>query len=128
MLIPKGRLVPNYRLKDTEEEVSSQLPVERYRGGVQIPAMPDNYRLKDTEDFALFGIGVESLNDVLDIENPSSIHNTGTDSRGKRLKSKKEMLEKESLKPKRKRGSCKQMASHDKQNCPLKTCISSFNF
>ncbi|CAI9295649.1 unnamed protein product [Lactuca saligna] len=59
-------------------------------------------------------IGVESTNDVSDIENPFDILNKGTDGRGKRLKSKKEMLEKESLKPKQKCASCKQMASHNK--------------
>nr|KAJ0207972.1 hypothetical protein LSAT_V11C500245320 [Lactuca sativa] len=46
-------------------------------------------------------IGVELTNDVPDIKNPLYICNNGTDSCGKRFKSKKEMLEKVSLKPKR---------------------------
>nr|KAJ0213731.1 hypothetical protein LSAT_V11C400218510 [Lactuca sativa] len=65
-------------------------------------------------------ISVELTNDVPDIENPSDIRNKGTGSRGKRLKSKKEMLEKVSSKPKRKCALHKQMVNHDKQNCPLK--------
>nr|KAJ0184771.1 hypothetical protein LSAT_V11C900462500 [Lactuca sativa] len=65
-------------------------------------------------------IGVELTNDVSDIENPSDIRNKGTRSRGKRLKSKKEMLEKVSSKPKRKCALCKQMANHDKRSRPLK--------
>ena len=57
-MIPKGRLAPSYRLKDTEGEVSFQLPVERYQGGVQLLAMPNGYWLKDTEDYALFGMSM----------------------------------------------------------------------
>nr|KAJ0199765.1 hypothetical protein LSAT_V11C600333640 [Lactuca sativa] len=59
-------------------------------------------------------IGVQLTNDVPDIENPSDIRNKGTGSRGKRLKSTKEMLEKVSSKPKQKCALCKQMAYHDK--------------
>nr|KAJ0207731.1 hypothetical protein LSAT_V11C500268080 [Lactuca sativa] len=65
-------------------------------------------------------IGVELSNNAPDIDNPSDIHNKGTGSRGKRLKSKKEMLQKVGSKPKRKCTLCKQMDNHDKQNCPLK--------
>nr|KAJ0198973.1 hypothetical protein LSAT_V11C600323480 [Lactuca sativa] len=65
-------------------------------------------------------IGVELTNDAPDIDNPLDIRNKGTDSRGKRLKSKKEMLQKVGSKPKRKCALCQQMANHDKRNCPLK--------
>nr|KAJ0188145.1 hypothetical protein LSAT_V11C900467090 [Lactuca sativa] len=65
-------------------------------------------------------IGVELTNDAPDIDNPSYVSNKGTSSRGKILKSKKEMLQKVGLKPKRKCTLCKQMANHDKRNCPLK--------
>nr|KAJ0209003.1 hypothetical protein LSAT_V11C400158030 [Lactuca sativa] len=65
-------------------------------------------------------IGVELTNDVPDIKNPSDNRNKGPGSCGKRLKSKKEMLEKVSSKPKRKCALCKQMDNHDKKNCPLK--------
>nr|KAJ0202727.1 hypothetical protein LSAT_V11C500236180 [Lactuca sativa] len=61
-----------------------------------------------------------SIPDVVDIENPSDIRNKGSGSRGKRLKSKKEMLQLQGLKPKRLCASCQQMVNHDKQNCPLK--------
>nr|KAJ0224110.1 hypothetical protein LSAT_V11C200058000 [Lactuca sativa] len=60
------------------------------------------------------------VSDVNDIQNPSDIRNKGCGSRGKRSKSKKEMIEKEISKPKRKCTICKQMAHHDKRNCPSK--------
>ncbi|XP_052624836.1 uncharacterized protein LOC128132354 [Lactuca sativa] len=65
-------------------------------------------------------IGVELTNDAPDIDNPSDIRNKGTGSRGKRLKPKKEMLQKVGLKSKQKCVLCQQMANHDKRNCPLK--------
>nr|KAJ0207423.1 hypothetical protein LSAT_V11C500240890 [Lactuca sativa] len=65
-------------------------------------------------------IGVQLTNDAPDIDNPSDIRNKGTGSRGKRLKSKKEMLEKACSKRKRKCALCKQLVNHDKCNCPLK--------
>nr|KAJ0215417.1 hypothetical protein LSAT_V11C300113070 [Lactuca sativa] len=65
-------------------------------------------------------IGIQLTNDAPDIDNPSDIRNKGTGSRGKRLKSKKEMLEKACSKPKRKCVLCKQLVNHDKRNCPLK--------
>ncbi|KAL7615787.1 hypothetical protein Lser_V15G02392 [Lactuca serriola] len=58
--------------------------------------------------------------DVNDIQNPTDIRNKGCGSRGKRLKSTKEMIEKEISKPKRKCATCEQMVHHDKRNCPLK--------
>ncbi|XP_052621944.1 protein FAR1-RELATED SEQUENCE 5-like [Lactuca sativa] len=58
--------------------------------------------------------------DVNDIQNPTDIRNKGFGSRGKRLKSTKEMIEKEISKPKRKCATCEQMVHHDKRNCPLK--------
>ena len=60
------------------------------------------------------------VSDVNDIQNPSDIWNKGCAIRGKRLKSKKEMIEKEISKLKRKCTICKQMAHHDKINCPSK--------
>ncbi|XP_023758862.2 protein FAR1-RELATED SEQUENCE 5-like [Lactuca sativa] len=67
----------------------------------------------------LLGVVVpDVVSDVNDIQNPSDIRNKGCGSRGKRLKSKKEMIEKEISKPKTKCTICKQMAHHDKRNCP----------
>nr|KAJ0197395.1 hypothetical protein LSAT_V11C700385890 [Lactuca sativa] len=58
--------------------------------------------------------------DVSDIHNPTDIHNKGSGSRGKRLKSTKEMIEKEISKAKRKCATCQQIVHHDKRNCLLK--------
>ncbi|KAL4581194.1 hypothetical protein LXL04_017404 [Taraxacum kok-saghyz] len=46
--------------------------------------------------------------------------NKGSSSRGKRIKSKKEMLVLQSQKAKRLCRICKQHVNHDKRNCPLK--------
>ena len=65
-------------------------------------------------------VGPDIESDVNDIQNPTDIRNKGCSSRGKRLKSTKEMIEKEISKPKRKCATCEQMVHHDKRNCPLK--------
>ncbi|XP_023772445.2 protein FAR1-RELATED SEQUENCE 5-like [Lactuca sativa] len=65
-------------------------------------------------------VGPDVESDVNDIQNPTDIRNKGYGSRGKRLKSTKEMIEKEISKPKRKCATCEQMVHHDKRNCPLK--------
>nr|KAJ0194329.1 hypothetical protein LSAT_V11C800435460 [Lactuca sativa] len=60
------------------------------------------------------------VSDVSDIQNPTDICNKWSGTRGKRLKSTKEMIEKEILKAKRKCATCQQMVHHHKRNCPLK--------
>nr|KAJ0209413.1 hypothetical protein LSAT_V11C400201630 [Lactuca sativa] len=65
-------------------------------------------------------VGPDVESDVNDIQNPIDIRNKCCSSRGKRLKSTKEMIEKESTKPKRECATCEQMVHHDKRNCPLK--------
>nr|KAJ0222092.1 hypothetical protein LSAT_V11C200059730 [Lactuca sativa] len=65
-------------------------------------------------------VGPNVVYDVNDIKNPTDIRNKGCGSRGKRLKPTKEMIEKESSKPKRKCVTCEQMVHHDKRNCPQK--------
>ncbi|CAI9265857.1 unnamed protein product [Lactuca saligna] len=69
----------------------------------------------------LLGVVVPDVeSDVNDIQNPTDICNKGCGSRGKRLKSTKEMIEKEISKPKRKCATCEQMVHYNKRNCPLK--------
>nr|KAJ0220947.1 hypothetical protein LSAT_V11C200051800 [Lactuca sativa] len=69
----------------------------------------------------LLGVVVpDVVSDVSDIQNPTDIRNKGCGSRGKRLKSTKEMIEKESSKPKRKCATCEQIVHREKRNCPLK--------
>lgn len=65
-------------------------------------------------------VGPDVESDVNDIQNPTDIRNKGCGSRGKRLKSTKEMIEKEISKPKRKCATCEQMVHHDKRKYPLK--------
>ncbi|XP_052625884.1 protein FAR1-RELATED SEQUENCE 6-like [Lactuca sativa] len=65
-------------------------------------------------------VGPDVESDVNDIQNPIDIRNKGCGSRGKRLKSTKEMIEKERSKPKKKCATCEQMVHHDKRNYPLK--------
>nr|KAJ0225395.1 hypothetical protein LSAT_V11C100048010 [Lactuca sativa] len=77
-------------------------------------------KMASRESFYNQIIGVQLTNDAPDIDNPSDIRNKGTGSHGKRLKSKKEMMEKACLKPKRKCAFCKQLVNHDKRcskNC-----------
>nr|KAJ0189033.1 hypothetical protein LSAT_V11C800442980 [Lactuca sativa] len=83
---------------------------------------PNHDRPNRAEHFnKLLGVVVpDFVFDVSDIQNPSDIPNKGCDNRGKRLKSRKEMIEKEISKSKRKCVICKHMAHHDKRNCPLK--------
>nr|KAJ0211123.1 hypothetical protein LSAT_V11C400172780 [Lactuca sativa] len=83
---------------------------------------PNHDRPNRAEHFnKLLGVVVpDVVPDDSDIQNPSDICNKGSDSHVKRLKSRKEMLEKESSKPKRKCATCEQMVHLDKRNCPLK--------
>nr|KAJ0220578.1 hypothetical protein LSAT_V11C200059230 [Lactuca sativa] len=60
----------------------------------------------------------EHFNKLLGVVVPDVV--SDVNSHGKRLKSIKEMIEKEISKPKRKCATCGQMAHHDKINCPLK--------
>ncbi|XP_023745083.1 uncharacterized protein LOC111893252 [Lactuca sativa] len=63
-------------------------------------------------------VSPDVVSDVGDIQNPTDIRNKGCSSCGERLKSTKEMIEKESSKPKRKCATCEQMVHHDKRNSP----------
>ncbi|KAI3767901.1 hypothetical protein L2E82_18330 [Cichorium intybus] len=61
-----------------------------------------------------------SIPDTIEIQNPANIRNKGSGSRGKRIKSKKEMIAIESEKPKRQCRLCKEWVHHDTRNCPLR--------
>ncbi|CAI9299012.1 unnamed protein product [Lactuca saligna] len=87
-----------------------------------LPVVQMNLMLQRAEHLKkLLGMVVpDVVSNVSDIQNPSDIRKKGCGNRGKRLKSTKEMIKKESSKPKRKCATCEQMVHHDKRNCPLK--------
>ena len=76
---------------------------------------PEEISNRNSQYAKMLGV---SDTDVVDIQNPVQCRNKGRGSRGKRLKSKREMVVVASTKAKRLCAGCHEYVHHDKRNCP----------